>query len=234
MICRSQHAIGSNAMSLGNHTTGNQPPDLHDWNAVPASPPALRMSEDAFEAWILASEGVRAEWVDGVVQMMSPSNDEHTDLNVWLVRLIGDFAEGKNLGGKVKFDFMIRLAGGKTRRIPDVLYVTEARRSLLTRNYLNGPPDLAVEIISNDSTSRDWREKYNEYEAAGVREYWIVDPFTQQIEAYALGEENKYVRIAEVEGKIPSTVLAGLYLRNEWLWADPRPTVRSLFGELGI
>jgi Uma2 family endonuclease len=216
-------------MSIGNQTT-----DLHDWNAVPASPPAPRMSEDEFEAWILASEGVRAEWVDGEVQMMSPANDEHTNLNIWLVRLIGEFAEGKNLGGIIKSDYMIRLADGKSRRVPDVFYVTESRRSLVTRNYLEGPPDLAVEIISNDSKSRDWREKYHEYESAGVREYWIVDPFSQAIEAYSLGDGNKYVPIAEVEGKLPSTVLPGLYLRNEWLWANPLPTMRSLRDELGI
>jgi Uma2 family endonuclease len=216
-------------MSIGNQST-----DLHDWNAVPASPPAPRMSEDEFEAWILASEGVRAEWVDGEVQMMSPVNLDHSDLNGLLLRLFADFIEAKLLGGKIACDYMIRLGGGKTRRVPDILYVTEARRSLLTRNCLEGPPDLAVEIVSDDSQSRDRREKYNEYEAAGVREYWIVDPFSQAIEAYALGDDGKYVRIAEVEGKIPSTVLPGLYLRNEWLWANPLPTMRSLRDELGI
>jgi Uma2 family endonuclease len=221
-------------MSIGNHTTGNPATNLHDWNAVPASPPAPRMSEHEFEAWILASEGVRAEWVEGEVQMMSPVNLEHNDLNCLLLRLLGDFVEAKSLGGKVAFDFMIRLGGGKTRRVPDILYVSEARRSLLTRNYLEGPPDLAIEIVSDDSQSRDRREKYYEYESAGVREYWIVDPFSQQIEAYALGDDGKYARVAEVEGKLPSTVLAGLHLRNEWLWVNPRPTVRSLVGELGL
>jgi Uma2 family endonuclease len=216
-------------MSIGNQTT-----NLHDWSAVPAQSPAPRMSEDQFEAWILASEGVRAEWIDGVVQMMSPVSLEHSDLNFWIMRLLAEFTERKNLGGNINSDYMVRLSGGKLRRVPDILYVTEARRSLMTRTYLEGPPDLAVEIVSDDSQSRDRREKYNEYEAAGVREYWIVDPFTQQIEAYALGEDVRYVRIAEVEGKIPSTVLPGFYLRNEWLWANPRPTVRSLFAELGL
>lgn len=215
-------------MSLANQTS-----DLHAWTPAHASMNSQRMSEDQFEAWVLAGEGIRADWVNGVVQMMLPVSIEHAELNGWLMRLLGNFVEEKNLGGMVVFDYMIRLCGGKMRRVPDIHYVTEARRSLMQRTDLDGPPDLAVEIVSDDSQSRDWREKYHEYEAAGVREYWIVDPFSQRIEANALGPDGKYARIEEVEGRLPSAVLPGFHLRNEWLWSNPRPTVRSLLGELG-
>lgn len=215
-------------------STVNHAADVNSWDAGPVSIAPPRMSEDQFEAWILASEGLHAEWVNGVVHMMPPVSLEHTDINGWLIRLMGDFIEGKNLGGMVAFDYMIRLCGGKTRRVPDIIYVAAARRSLMQRTYLEGPPDLAVEIVSHDSQSRDWREKYLEYEVSGVREYWIVDPFSQRTEANALGADGKYARIGEVDGKLPSIVLPGFYLRNEWLWSNPRPTVRSLLAELGI
>jgi Uma2 family endonuclease len=208
-------------------------PTSDAWNIaeVPLAP--RHISEQEFERWVLATEGVRAEWVKGAIQMMSPASFEHFDLNGWLYRLLCDFVEAKKLGGIVAFDCMVRLDGGETRRIPDILYVSEARRSLMKPTYFEGPPDLAVEIVSNDSQSRDWREKFLEYEASGLREYWIVDPMSQRIETYSPGEDGKYVRIAEVDGKIPSTVLPGFYLRNAWLWANPRPTVSSLLGELG-
>src|SRR5690349_16112002 len=103
------------------------------------------VTEWQFDEWIIASEGVRAEWVDGEIQMMSPANFEHQTLNVWLLRLLGDFVEGKSFGGIVGFDFMMRLRGGKSRRVPDIFYVAEERRALIKSTYLDGPPDIAIE-----------------------------------------------------------------------------------------
>lgn len=213
-----------------------------DWDAADMPVVPTRMSEAQFEDWVLANRNVRAEWVEGEVQMMSPANFDHCEINLWLLRLLGDFVEAGGAGGVVGFDYMIRLRGGTLRRVPDVFYVAEQRKDLITRNYLDGPPDLAVEIVSSDSQSRDFREKYLEYEAAGVREYWIVDPFSRHIEAYCLsqGEQagdasgGKFVRIDEQDGRLASTVLDGLYLRNEWLWATPRPKVRDVLKEMGI
>jgi Uma2 family endonuclease len=197
-------------------------------------PPGAYLSEQQFESWAFAQRDVRAEWVEGKVVVMSPVSQVHNSLSVWLTHLLSSFLEVHPLGDLYGPEFMVRLGNGKSRRVPDLLFVSAQRRNLVKKTYLDGPPDLAVEIVSEDSQSRDRREKYHEYESAGVHEYWIVDPFTQQIEAYALGDDGKYVRIAEVEGKIASTVLPGFHLRNEWLWANPRPTVRSLFSELGL
>lgn len=46
---------------------------------------------------------------------------------------------------------------------------------------MDGTPDLIVEVTSPESLARDRGEKYVEYEAAGVREYWLIDPDRQQI-----------------------------------------------------
>lgn len=52
-----------------------------------------------------------------------------------------------------------------------------------------------MEIVSPDSVARDWREKYFEYQRAGVREYWVLDPLVPTIEAYTLGKSGDYHRI---------------------------------------
>ena len=46
------------------------------------------------------------------------------------------------------------------------------------RNALcyEGAPDLAVEILSPTTRSKDMLLKLFKYQQAGVREYWIVDP----------------------------------------------------------
>ena len=55
--------------------------------------PGVTMTESEFVAW--CNEDVRAEWVDGEVFIMSPSNVEHDDLQIWLIRLLGEYVESK-------------------------------------------------------------------------------------------------------------------------------------------
>ncbi|MEJ7756097.1 MAG: Uma2 family endonuclease [Nocardioidaceae bacterium] len=54
------------------------------------------------------------------------------------------------------------------------------------KTYLDGAADLAIEIISPESIGRDRGEKFVEYEAAGIREYWLIDPERRQAEFYRL------------------------------------------------
>ncbi|MER3485893.1 MAG: hypothetical protein C4345_07940, partial [Chloroflexota bacterium] len=64
----------------------------------------------------------------------------------------------------------------------------------LTPERVVGPPDLIIEVVSEDSEHRDRVDKFNEYEAAGVPEYWIVDNRPQRRRAYfyRLGAEGQY------------------------------------------
>ena len=67
-----------------------------------------------------------------------------------------------------------------------------------------------------------------------MREYWVIDPLADRVEAYHLGEEQKYQRIAETDGAIFSDVLPGFFLKPAWLFAEARPKTRQVLRELGI
>jgi Uma2 family endonuclease len=191
----------------------------------------LRLNEQEYEVWAFAQE-FETEWVDGEVIMMSPISSKHDDLQAWLRMFLQTYCRRKKLGRVKGPEFQIRLPR-PSRREPDVLFISEARVGDLRRTYFAGAPDLAIEIVSPESESRDWREKYLEYEAAGVREYWIVDPMSQRVEAYTL-QDGKYQLIPAREDKIVSSVVPGWYVKPQWLWQEELPDVLEILAELGI
>lgn len=194
--------------------------------------PDQPITEEAFVAW--CDEDTRAEWVDGKIIMMSPASRDHIDLNGWLCSLLRIFVEQRDLGVVCGPEFQVRLGAQRRRRVPDLLFVAKDRTGIVQAGHVEGAPDLVVEIVSPDSVSRDWREKYLEYEAAGVREYWVLDPLAERVEAYSLSEANGYVRIEETKGVVASVVVPGFYLRSAWLWGEQLPKVLDTLRELGI
>lgn len=189
--------------------------------------PGLRMSEREFVDW--AFDHVDAEWVNGEVILMAPANQEHETLDEWLGRLLGDFVEQRELGSLLR-NMFVRFGKRRSRRVPDLMYISNARRPRIRPTYINGAPDLIVEFVSPDSRNRDRRDKYFDYEAGGVREYWIIDPMARSVDAYIL-RGRKYESIPSVDDRIDSFVLAGMFLRTEWLFGKDRPKVAQVLKE---
>jgi Uma2 family endonuclease len=64
---------------------------------------------------------------------------------------------------------------------------------------------MMVEILSPATAKRDWIEKFNLYEASGVKEYWIVHPKDKTVTVFLLQENGKYDdgAVYEEEGNVP-------------------------------
>lgn len=67
---------------------------------------------------------------------------------------------------------------------PDVLFISTAKRHLVTSEGVEGAPDLVVEIISPSSIKRDRGDKMKLYERCSIGEYWLVDARTRSVEVY--------------------------------------------------
>jgi len=110
-------------------------------------------------------------------------------------------------------------------REPDVLFVGRERLSQLGLQRFDGAPDLVVEVVSRASLTADRVDKFREYERAGVREYWIIDPrpHQQQADFYVRDAEGRFVPApVDDDGVYASTVAPGFRLRVAWLWpAEP-------------
>jgi len=191
------------------------------------------MTYEEFLQW--ADEGTMAEWVDGEVIVMTPASMRHQDLAVFVVALLRLFVEQRQAGKVLCAPFQMKTGEDLAGREPDAVFVSREHLDRLGDTYLNGPADLAVEIISQESRSRDRRDKFREYEQGGVREYWLIDPIREQAEFYCLDENGTY-RLAAIdeEGIFRSVVLAGLWLKVHWLWQDPLPPLMSMLREWGL
>lgn len=171
------------------------------------------------------------EWVNGEVVKMAPVSDEHIDEQAFLQALIKAFADGMDLGKVRAEPFQMKTGPNLPGRAPDVLFVAKRNVSRLKKSHLAGPADLAVEIVSERSRSVDRGEKYYEYEAGGVREYWLIDPIRKTAEFYLLGRDRKYHLAPVDNGVFHSVVLKGLWLKVAWLWQNPRPSVLVVLKE---
>ena len=71
--------------------------------------------------------------------------------------------------------------------VPDVLIICD--KDKIKPNFIEGAPDLVVEVLSASTAARDKGIKKDAYEKAGVKEYWIVDPVSKSIDVYHLKNE---------------------------------------------
>jgi len=182
--------------------------------------PEGKISYEQFLEWL--DEDTWAEWVDGEVVLMSPISDEHQAVLNYLTTLLLFHTLETRAGRVLTEPFQMKSGPNLPGRSPDILFVSAERQHLIQRHFLNGPADLVVEVISPESRARDRGEKYYEYEQAGVREYWIIDPERKQVEFYVLSEKGIYQpAFVGHEGEYRSAAIEGFWLRVEWLWERP-------------
>lgn len=146
--------------------------------------PAGKISYEEFLEWY---DEFHAEWVDGKVIMGQPPTFERQADSDFLMRLLGMYIEARDLGVLVSAPFQMRLRAQKSGREPDLMFIAKENVGRIARTFLDGPADLVIETISPQSVARDRTQKFAEYQAAGIREYWLIDPPRKQAEFYVLG-----------------------------------------------
>ena len=145
-----------------------------------------------------ADDKVR-ELIDGFIKTMSPSAKPiHQEISLSLSSELKRLIK-KNKGKcKVYQDIDVRLPQNGERTDeqiynvvrPDISVVCDT--SKIDDNGCLGAPDMVVEIQSFSTAKYDLNEKFNLYEASGVREYWVVYPREAGIEVFLLQPNGKY------------------------------------------
>ena len=123
----------------------------------------------------------KSELIDGVVYDMSPANMKHIFIQGNLFNIIRNFLHGKRC--KVMFEAEVRF-DERNKFIPDIAIVCKPEQ--IKSSHIDGAPDFVAEVLSRSTKKRDLTLKMRVYEKYGVKEYWIVDPKAESIDAYLL------------------------------------------------
>lgn len=194
--------------------------------ATTDAPP--RMTYEEFLAWV--PDGKQAEWVDGEVRILT-TNARHVRLSRLLVNVLSSFVALFDLGEVFPAPFLMRATPNGPGREPDVMVVLRRHLHRVQRLGIDGPVDMAIELISPESVTTDRIEKLREYEAGGIPEYLILDARVGRFrfEFYRLNARGSYEPVPpDAEGRYQSYVLPGLWLDPRWFVQDPLPEAEEL------
>ena len=134
-------------------------------------------------------DGVRAELIDGQIYYMASPTWTHQRISMSLSRVIGNYIESENGNCEVlAAPFAVFLNNDdKNYFEPDISVICDT--SKLDEKGCHGAPDWIIEIISPGNKTMDYFKKLFKYQAAGVREYWIVDPTKELVMVYRFEKE---------------------------------------------
>lgn len=171
------------------------------------------------------------EWVNGELIKNMPGTLLHTLLIAFVAKLLDAYFAFNGGGGRViQQPFVMRLDSIPARREPDIQVVLNTNPGQLTETYMHGAADLCVEIVSPESGERDYVEKVDEYQAAGVREYWIFDPQRKFHRFYRLNERGLYDLVhPDTDGVYSTPLLPKFRLYVSTLWSDPLPDFIGIY-----
>jgi Uma2 family endonuclease len=165
----------------------------------------------------------RYELASGRILMTPPAAWEHAKIEAKVIRILEDFVSKHNLGTVFGSSAGYELPSGDTLE-PDASFISRQRWSKGPQprrgQFLKIVPNLVVEILSPATARRDRIEKKRVYEANGVDEYWLVDPYRREITVFHLvggkyGVETRF----EARQKLRSEVLTGLEVLTRFLFA---------------
>ncbi|APB32646.1 Uncharacterized protein conserved in cyanobacteria [Gloeomargarita lithophora Alchichica-D10] len=184
---------------------------------------ALRWTMRDVEA-LPDNEWIRYEIIDGELYVTRAPHHRHQYAVGRIFALLDTWSQATGLGEPSIMPGLI--FSDSDNVAPDVAWLSHGRlKHLLDEvGHFRGAPELVVEVLSPGKANqdRDRLAKLKLYSLQGVREYWIVDPGTQQVELYRR-QEAQLVRVATLlpEDELTSPVLPGFGCRVGAFFARP-------------
>jgi len=148
------------------------------WEVALLFPAQGEWSEDDY-LWLTDHTRCLVEFTDGHVEVLPMPTDAHQRIVLFLYRALYAFLTARGLGIVLVAPLRLRVRPGRYRE-PDLLLLLSANDPRHSNRYWTGA-DLVLEVASPDDPKRALVRKRREYARAGIPEYWIVNPATEQI-----------------------------------------------------
>jgi Uma2 family endonuclease len=183
--------------------------------------PQTRPGPYTWGDFIALGEDDPRELLDGYLVEIEMPTRTHERIVAVLIALLTHWGWSRNAGEVLASGYKIRI-DDRRGTMPDVQFY---RRGNLPRGQEKGlergRPDLAVEVISPSSRSKDSVRKLHDYAAIGVPEFWLIDPEARTLERLVL-RDGVYSILEALEGDMvfrPDS-FEGLEIDLDRLWRD--------------
>ncbi|MEH3115643.1 Uma2 family endonuclease [Pedobacter terrae] len=103
---------------------------------------------------------------------------------------------------------------------PDIVVICDPAK--LDKRGCIGAPDIVVEILSPGNNKKELINKYEVYEEAGVKEYWIVSPSHKTFFRYILDENGKFqpTKMLTEGEEVTTSIMPGFKLILDEVFKD--------------
>jgi len=170
---------------------------------------AIKKTDDrndkTLDDYMALPEGTRIEMIDGVFYDMAAPTFIHQRIGAMIFNVFENFVNangGPCVPSIAPTDVQLD-SDDKTMVQPDVLVVCDRKKIIKAR--VVGAPDLIVEVLSPSNWYMDMLRKKKKYQAAGVREYWIVIPEQKTVLVYDFEKSSEEIEYT-FEDKVPVAI----------------------------
>ncbi len=158
----------------------------------------------AMEVFEMLPEGTLAEVINNTIYMSPAPSFQHQDIVGELAMHIRLFVNSNALGSCITAPVDVYFDGNNALQ-PDILFISKANLGIVKDGKIKGTPDLVIEVLSLDK-KYDLEIKKAVYEKFGVKEYFVVEPFTKEVVSFYF-DGKKYILQESKIGKLKSKLL---------------------------
>jgi Uma2 family endonuclease len=189
-------------------------------SAPSLTPSTRRVTFDEYLDWL--TEETKADLIDGVIHMQSPPADIHERIFVFLIGILDIFVTRRKLGIVRGSRTTLKFSEANGTQ-PDIVFISNASRQRVHPYYMDGAPEVVVEILSPSTRKLDRGKKMALYAKHGALEYWQIDPENQMAEFYK-NHNGAWLPMPVSDDEIfHSEVIPGFWLNTQWLFAEENP-----------
>jgi Uma2 family endonuclease len=166
-----------------------------------SSQPQADFGPYTWKDFIELDEDDPRELLDGQLVEIEVPTWGHERIVTVVIAVLETWAWSSKAGDVVSSAYKVRIED-RRGTMPDVQFYRRGNPAAGQEAGLeHGHPDLAIEVISPSSRSKDSVRKLHDYASIGIPEYWLIDPEARTLERLVL-REGTYSIVEALEGSV--------------------------------